>query len=95
MNHKRAERLMARTASLAPRQTTSYAPPLPAMLAPGQDDLVQGEDWMYMASILDLGTRRLARCTLADHMRTELISPALERPATYLAAWGGGSCIPI
>jgi hypothetical protein len=50
---------------------------------------------MYMASVLDLGSRRLASWTLADHMRTELISSALERPVTYLAAWPGRSSIPI
>ncbi len=38
-----------------------------------------GEGWLYLASVLDLGSRRLAGWEMADHMRTELVSSALER----------------
>jgi len=36
-----------------------------------------GEGWLYMASVLDLGSRRLIGYSMADHMRTELVLDAL------------------
>jgi putative transposase len=36
-----------------------------------------GEGWLYLASVLDLGSRRLLGYSMADHMRTELVLDAL------------------
>ncbi len=41
-----------------------------------------GEGWLYLASTLDLGSRRLAGWAMADHMRSELVEMALEEAAT-------------
>ena len=35
------------------------------------------EGWLYLASVLDLGSRRLLGYSMADHMRTELVTDAL------------------
>lgn len=54
--------------------------------APGKPDvawvqdityIATGEGWLYMASVLDLGSRRLLGYSMADHMRTELVTDAL------------------
>lgn len=37
-----------------------------------------GEGWLYLASVLDLGSRRLLGYSMADHMRTELVADALD-----------------
>jgi len=37
------------------------------------------EGWLYLASVLDLGSRRLAGWGMAEHMRSELVESALER----------------
>jgi transposase InsO family protein len=35
------------------------------------------EGWAYLATVIDLASRRVVGWALADHMRTELISDAL------------------
>ena len=40
-----------------------------------------GEGWLYLASVLDLGSRRLLGYSMADHMRTELVVDALTMAA--------------
>jgi transposase InsO family protein len=40
-----------------------------------------GEGWLYVASVLDLGSRRLLGYSMADHMRTELVTDALDMAA--------------
>ena len=40
-----------------------------------------GEGWLYLSSVLDLGSRRWLGYSMADHMRTELVSDALEMAA--------------
>ena len=45
-----------------------------------------GEGWLFLASVLDLGSRRLLGYSMADHMRTELVLDALEMA---VAARGG------
>ena len=45
-----------------------------------------GEGWLYLASVLDLGSRRLLGYSMADHMRTELVLDAL---GMAVAARGG------
>ena len=54
--------------------------------APGAQDVAwcqdityipTGEGWLFLASVLDLGSRRLIGYSMADHMRTELVLDAL------------------
>jgi transposase InsO family protein len=45
-----------------------------------------GEGWLYLASTLDLGSRRLIGYSMAEHMRTELVLGAL---GMAVAARGG------
>lgn len=67
------------------------ARPLPDLVGrrfdPGQPDVAwvgdityipTGEGWLYLASVLDLGSRRWLGYSMADHMRTELVADALE-----------------
>ncbi len=48
------------------------------------------EGWLYVASVLDLGSRRLLGYSMADHMRTELVLDAL---AMAIAARGGDQAV--
>lgn len=70
------------------------APPVPDLVgrrfAPGAPDvawvsdityIATGEGWLYLASVLDLGSRRLLGYSMADHMRTELVADALTMAA--------------
>ena len=70
------------------------APPLPDLIGrrftPGRPDaawvgdityVATGEGWLYLASVLDLGSRRLLGYSMADHMRTELVADALTMAA--------------
>ncbi len=46
-----------------------------------------GEGWLFLASTLDLGSRRLLGYSMAEHMRTDLVLDALSMA---IAARGGG-----
>jgi putative transposase len=76
----------------APRTTipAETNPPVPDLVgrrfAPGVADVAwasdityipTGEGWLYLASMLDLGSRRLLGYAMADHMRAELVCDAL------------------
>jgi transposase InsO family protein len=37
-----------------------------------------GEGWLYLASVIDLGSRRFVGYSMAEHMRTELVADALD-----------------
>jgi transposase InsO family protein len=37
-----------------------------------------GEGWLYLAGVMDLCSRRIVGWSMADHMRTELVSDALS-----------------
>jgi len=37
-----------------------------------------GEGWLYLADVLDLGSRRVVGYAMAEHMRSELVEAALE-----------------
>lgn len=69
-------------------------PPMPDLVgrhfAPGAPDVAwcgdityvpTGEGWLYLASVLDLGSRRLLGYSMAEHMRTELVADALTMAA--------------
>lgn len=45
-----------------------------------------GEGWLYLASVLDIGSRRLLGYSMAEHMRTTLVLDALKMA---VAARGG------
>ncbi len=47
------------------------------------------EGWLYLASVLDLGSRRLAGWEMAEHMRSELVEMALERAACLRGSLAG------
>lgn len=58
---------------------------------PGQPDvawcqdityIATGEGWLYLASVIDIGSRRLLGYSMADHMRTELVIDALNAAIT-------------
>jgi putative transposase len=48
-----------------------------------------GEGWLYLASVLDLGSRRLLGYSMADHMRTELVLDALTMAVAAPRRHGG------
>jgi len=67
------------------------APPLPDLVqrdfAPGEPGtrtcgdityIPTGEGWLYMADVLDIGSRRIIGYALCDHMRSELVEAALD-----------------
>lgn len=69
-------------------------PPMPDLVGrlfdPGAPDVAwcgdityvpTGEGWLYVASVLDLGSRRLLGYAMADHMRTELVADAIHMAA--------------
>ena len=39
--------------------------------------IATGEGWLYLASVLELGSRRLLGYSMADHMRTGLVTDSL------------------
>ncbi len=76
-------------------------PPIPDLVGrrftPGEPDQVWVGDityirttvgWLYLASVLDLGSRRLLGYSMANHMRTELVEDALKMA---IAARGGAA----
>jgi putative transposase len=64
-----------------------FAPAAPDVVWCGDITYVPtGEGWLYVASVLDLGSRRLLGYSMAEHMRTSLVTDALEMAA---AARGG------
>ena len=45
-------------------------------------------EFLYLATVLDLSSRRLAGWSIADHMRTELVADALRAAAACRIAAG-------
>jgi transposase InsO family protein len=41
-----------------------------------------GEGWLYVAAVLDLYSRKIVGWSMAEHMKTELVSAALEMAVT-------------
>ncbi len=71
-----------------------HSPPLPDLVgrrfAPGMPDVAwvsdityipTGQGWLYLATVLDLGSRRLLGYSMATHMRTSLITDAVDMAA--------------
>jgi putative transposase len=67
--------------------------------APGAPDIAWCQDityiptregWLYLASVLDLGSRRLLGYSMAEHMRTELVLDALKMA---IAGRGGDGAV--
>lgn len=52
--------------------------------------IATGEGWLYLASTLDLGSRRLLGYSMADHMRTDLVLDSLRMA---IAARGGTEAV--
>jgi putative transposase len=48
--------------------------------------IATGEGWLFLAGVVDLGSRRLLGYSMAEHMRTELVTDALTMA---VAARGG------
>ncbi len=48
------------------------------------------EGWAYLATVIDLASRRVVGWALADHMRTELVEEALEMAFVHAPAGRGG-----
>jgi putative transposase len=48
--------------------------------------IATGEGWLFLAGVVDLGSRRLVGYSMAEHMRTELVTDALTMA---VAARGG------
>jgi len=80
-----------------------HDPPLPDLVKrdfkPGRPDVVwvsdityirTGEGWLYLATVLDLGSRRLLGYAMASHMRTELVVDALNMAAGIRAGRTAG-----
>ncbi len=71
-----------------------HNPPLPDLINrgfdPGEPDVAwvgdisyigTGQGWLFLATVIDLGSRRLLGYAMAEHMRTELITDALAMAA--------------
>ena len=69
-----------------------HNPPLPDLINrafdPGAPDVAwvgdisyipTGQGWLFLATVIDLGSRRLLGYAMAEHMRTELITDAERR----------------
>ena len=76
-------------------------PPLPDLIQrgfdPGAPDVAwvgdityigTGQGWLYLATVIDLGSRRLIGYAMADHMRASLVADAL---AMAVATRGGAT----
>jgi transposase InsO family protein len=78
----------ARVRTTIPTETAPLLPDLVGRrFAPGNIDVAwvgdityipTGQGWLYLATVLDLGSRRLLGYSMADHMRTELVTDALN-----------------
>lgn len=78
--------------------------PMPDLIgrrfAPGAPDvawvgdityIATGEGWLYLSSVLDLGSRRWLGYSMADHMRTELVADALDMAVATRAGQVAGT----
>lgn len=69
------------------RVKRDFNPPAPDVTWCGDITyLATGEGWLYLATVIDLFSRRVIGWSLTDHMRTSLVTDAL---ATAVATRGG------
>ena len=52
--------------------------------------IATGEGWLYLASVIDIGSRRMLGYSMADHMRTSLVIDALDMAVTARAGHVAG-----
>lgn len=52
--------------------------------------IATGEGWLYLASVIDIGSRRMIGYSMADHMRTSLVTDALNAAITARAGHVAG-----
>ena len=56
-----------------------FNPPAPNVMWCGDITYLHtGEGWLYLATVIDLFSRRVIGWAAADHMRTELVADALD-----------------
>lgn len=83
MNHKRVARVM-RTIGLAGlRLRKKHRTTIPDPAA------VKAADLICLATVIDLCSRRLVGCAIADHMRAELVVDALAAAEQTRGSLGG------
>ncbi len=60
----------------------NFAPGVPDVAWVGDISYIPtGQGWLYLATVIDLGSRRLLGYAMAEHMRTELVTDALAMAA--------------
>ena len=77
------DRAASRGADLIRRDFTADAGKLNARWCGDITYIPTGEGWLYLATVIDIASRRIAGYAMADHLRTELLAAAL---ANALAA---------
>jgi transposase InsO family protein len=43
----------------------------------------QAQEWLYLATVIDIASRRVVGWSTADHLRTDLIDQALTNAVTH------------
>lgn len=73
--------------TIAPEETPKIPDLVGRRFTPGVPDwawcsdityIPTGEGWLYLATVVDLGSRRLLGYSMADHMRASLVTAAVE-----------------
>jgi putative transposase len=79
-----------------PRRRPSFTPEFKAENDAGDITYIMTwEGWAYLATVIDLSSRRVVGRALADHMRTELVEDALSMAFTQRRPAGAGSGGPL
>jgi transposase InsO family protein len=55
---------------------------------------LEGGKFLYLATVIDLASRRLAGWAIADHIRTDLVTDALAAAERTRGSLAGRSCTP-
>ncbi|MFI8829208.1 hypothetical protein [Streptomyces sp. NPDC053431] len=58
---------------------------LPSTLAGAATITYIAKGWLYLATVIDIASRRVGGWATVDHLRTELVSDALTPPAAPVA----------
>ena len=87
---------VTRTALMKPDLSRSLDQPPPlkhSVRLSGQSHItyiMTGEGWAYLATVIDIASRRVVGYALADHLRTELIADAVSNAVAGRAPAPGG-----